>query len=84
MMLLAVLAGCVSYAEPALRTGRVDAQVLVPCCVPVNREVGVGHDYPEPGDNLPVKVYALLAERLQRVEYEKRMAAVQACQQAVR
>lgn len=76
---VAVLAGCANR-ELDVRTVRVEVPVLVPC---KTREV------PMPawaitslnkGDTLEVKVRALLAERRQRVGYERELlAAVYSC-----
>ncbi|WP_236208995.1 hypothetical protein [Pseudomonas tohonis] len=75
------LAGCAGrqYAEP--RLVRVEVPVAVPCRV---EEVAVppwAASTLRGGDSLEVKVRALLAERRQRIGYERELlAAMQACQ----
>lgn len=78
--LVIVLAGC-AHLEPEVRTLRVDVPVLVPCktqevAVPPWAAAGL-----KKSDSLEVKVRALLAERRQRIGYERELvAAVGACQ----
>lgn len=78
--LVIVLAGC-AHLEPEVRTLRVDVPVLVPCktqevAVPPWAAAGL-----KKSDSLEVKVRALLAERRQRMGYERELvAAVDACQ----
>ncbi|MCW2099752.1 hypothetical protein ACJJU9_11720 [Pseudomonas helleri] len=78
--LVAVLAGC-GTREPEVRTVRVEVPVLVPCktkgvAVPPWAAAGL-----QKADSLEVKVRALLAERRQRIGYEKELvAAIDACQ----
>ena len=78
--LVIVLAGC-AHLEPEVRTLRVDVPVLVPCktqevAVPPWAAAGL-----KKSDSLEVKVRALLAERRQRMGYERELvAAVGACQ----
>ncbi|MNJ30608.1 hypothetical protein D3C77_252130 [compost metagenome] len=75
------LAGCVGRAEPEIRTVRVEVPVQVPCraadvAVPPWAAAGLRKN-----DSLEVKVRALLAERRQRIGYERQLiAAVGACQ----
>lgn len=74
------LAGCGGRVEPQVQYVRVEAPVQVPCRTP---EVAVP-PWAAAGlrktDSLEVKVRALLAERRQRVGYEKQLqAAVSAC-----
>lgn len=77
--LVIVLAGC-AHLEPEVRTLRVDVPVLVPCktqevAVPPWVSVGL-----KKSDSLEVKVRALLAERRQRIGYERELvAAVASC-----
>lgn len=75
-----VLAGCAGRAEPEPQYVRVEVPVQVPCRAP---EVAVppwAADGLRKGDSLEVKVRALLAERRQRIGYEKQLvAAVSAC-----
>ncbi|MDH0640139.1 hypothetical protein N5D52_24740 [Pseudomonas sp. GD03860] len=70
-----VLAGCAGRTEPKIRTVRVEVPVQVPCRTP---------DIPVPAwaalglrksDSLELKVRALLAERRQRIGYEKMLVA---------
>ena len=76
---LALLSGCATH-EPVVRTVRVEVPVLVPCktqdiAVPPWATVGL-----KKSDPLEVKVRALLAERRQRMGYERELvAAVGAC-----
>jgi hypothetical protein len=78
--LVAALAGCITR-EPEVRTLRVEVPVLVPCktkevAVPPWAAAGL-----KKADSLEVKVRALLAERRQRIGYEKELvAAIDACQ----
>ena len=78
--LVALLAGC-GTREPEVRTVRVEVPVLVPCktqdiAVPPWAAAGL-----QRADSLEVKVRALLAERRQRIGYERELvAAVSACQ----
>ncbi|HAB02906.1 MAG TPA: hypothetical protein DCE25_08245 [Pseudomonas sp.] len=74
------LAGCGGRVDPQVRYVRVEVPVQVPCRA---REVAVP-PWAAAGlrktDNLEVKVRALLAERHQRIGYEKQLAAsVSAC-----
>ncbi|MGG2535122.1 hypothetical protein ACQYZM_28220 [Pseudomonas aeruginosa] len=79
--LVFALAGCAGQVEPEPRTVRVEVPVAVPCRVPavevpVWATVGL-----RKGDDLQAKVRALLAERRQRMGYEKKLeAALHACQ----
>ena len=76
---LLILAGC-GTREPEVRTVRVEVPVLVPCktkvvAVPPWAAAGLLK-----ADSLEVKVRALLAERRQRIGYERELvAAVSAC-----
>lgn len=76
---LITLAGCATH-EPEVRTVRVEAPVLVPCKtqeVTVPSWVATGL---KKSDSLEVKVRALLAERRQRMGYERELVAeVEAC-----
>lgn len=75
-----LLAGCASQAEPEVRTVRVEVPVQVPCrapdvAVPPWAAAGL-----RKSDSLEVKVRALLAERRQRIGYERLLeAALDAC-----
>lgn len=80
MVLALVLAGCAAR-EPEVRTVRVEVPVLVPCktktvAVPPWAAAGL-----KKSDSLEVKIRALLAERRQRIGYERELeAASLACQ----
>ena len=80
VVLALVLAGCAGK-EPEVRTVRVEVPVQVPCktkevAVPPWASTGL-----KKSDSLEVKVRALLAERRQRIGYERQLvAAVNACQ----
>lgn len=68
------LVGCVTH-EPEVRTVRVEVPVLVPCktqdvTVPSWASAGL-----KKSDSLEVKVRALLAERRQRLGYERELVA---------
>lgn len=76
---LALLSGCATH-ESVVRTVRVEVPVMVPCktqevAVPPLAAVGLKRT-----DPLEVKVRALLAERRQRMGYERELsAAVASC-----
>lgn len=75
-----LLSGCAAKAPPSVQYVRVEVPMQVPCRAP---EVAVP-PWAAAGlrrtDNLEVKVRALLAERRQRIGYEKQLeAAVSAC-----
>ncbi|WP_458736950.1 hypothetical protein [Pseudomonas chlororaphis] len=75
-----LLAGCAGR-EPEVRTVRVEVPVQVPCrtqdvAVPTWAAAGLRKT-----DSLELKVRALLAERRQRIGYEKQLVAgITACQ----
>ncbi|WP_455887043.1 hypothetical protein [Pseudomonas rustica] len=75
------LVGCAGQTEPQAQYVRVEVPVQVPCrapevAVPTWAAAGLRKT-----DSLEVKVRALLAERRQRIGYEKQLAAVVgACQ----
>ena len=75
-----LLAGCASKPQPQIQYVRVEVPVQVPCRAP---EVAVppwAADGLRKTDSLEVKVRALLAERRQRIGYERLLeVAVQAC-----
>lgn len=81
--LVVALAGCAGQrvAEPEPRVVRVEVPVQVPCrvkspAVPAWAAAGLRRS-----DSLEVKVRALLAERRQRIGYERELAAtVASCQ----
>lgn len=78
---IALLAACAGKVEPGVQYLRVEIPVQVPCrapdvAVPAWAAAGLYKT-----DSLEVKVRALLAERRQRVGYEKELlAAAKACQ----
>jgi len=78
--LVVLLAGCAAR-EPEVRTVRVEVAVPVPCrtqavTVPPWAAAGL-----KKSDSLEAKVRALLAERRQRMGYERELAAaVLACE----
>ncbi|MET3051955.1 hypothetical protein ABXV19_09025 [Pseudomonas alkylphenolica] len=79
-LVVLLVAGCAARVEPEVRTVRVEVPVQVPCRAP---EVAVP-PWAAAGlrktDSLEVKVRALLAERRQRIGYERQLvAANQAC-----
>lgn len=75
-----LMAGCAAR-EPEVRTVRVEVPVQVPCRVPVVPVSAWATDSLKKTDSLELKVRALLAERRQRMGYEKQLeAAVDACQ----
>lgn len=75
-----LLAGCAARGEPEVRTVRVEVPVQVPCrapdvAVPVWAAASL-----RMSDSLEVKVRTLLAERRQRIGYERLLeAAASAC-----
>lgn len=74
------LAGCSGQVEPQVQYVRVEVPVQVPCrpphvSVPTWATAGLRKT-----DSLEMKVRALLADRRQRIGYEKQLeAAVRAC-----
>ncbi|EQM71755.1 hypothetical protein QYE80_27160 [Pseudomonas tohonis] len=71
------LAGCAGRQEAEPRLVRVEVPVVVPCQL---QEVAVppwAASTLRAGDSLEVKVRALLAERRQRIGYERELVAVQ-------
>lgn len=80
LLTVLLLAGCAARVEPAVRTVRVEVPVQVPCrapdvAVPVWAAAGLRKSH-----SLEVKTRALLAERRQRIGYERLLeAAVSAC-----
>lgn len=80
VLLAVVLSGCAGR-EPEVRTVRVEVPILVPCktkdvAVPPWAAQGL-----KKSDSLELKVRALLAERRQRIGYERQLiAAVEACE----
>ncbi|HCF4326918.1 TPA: hypothetical protein NIE48_002177 [Pseudomonas aeruginosa] len=80
MLVVVALAGCAGQVEPEPRTVRIDGPVAVPCRVPTVEVPAWATAGLRKGDDLQVKVRALLAERRQRIGYEEELkAAVAAC-----
>lgn len=76
---VAVLAGCASR-QPEVRTVRVEVPVQVPCRAPVVPVPAWATDSLKKTDSLELKVRALLAERRQRIGYERQLeASLSAC-----
>ncbi|ROL86732.1 hypothetical protein [Pseudomonas protegens] len=74
-----VLAGCAAR-EPEVRTVRVEVPVQVPCRTPVVPVPAWATASLKKTDSLELKVRALLAERRQRIGYERHLtAAVSTC-----
>ncbi|HCF5250239.1 hypothetical protein [Pseudomonas aeruginosa] len=81
MLVVFALAGCAGRQDAEPRTVRVEVPVAVPCRAPVVEVPAWAMAGLRKGDDLQTKVRALLAERLQRIGYEKKLeAALQACQ----
>lgn len=77
--LLLFLAGCAAR-EPEVRTVRVEVPVQVPCRAPVVPVPAWATGSLKKTDSLELKVRALLAERRQRLGYERLLlAANDAC-----
>ncbi|NWB84144.1 hypothetical protein [Pseudomonas gingeri] len=80
MGLVVLLTGC-SAREPEIRTLRVEVPVQVPCRAPVVVEPAFAAASLKKTDSLEQKVRALLAERRQRMGYERELVASNmACQ----
>ncbi|MEJ8320452.1 hypothetical protein WKI39_17155 [Pseudomonas psychrotolerans] len=80
--MLVALAGCGAQpvAEPEPRVVRVEVPVQVPCRVKVPAVPAWAAEGLRKEDSLEVKVRALLAERRQRIGYERELvAAVASC-----
>lgn len=74
------LAGCAGRAEPEANYVRVEVPVQVPCRAPEVAAPTWATAGLRKTDSLEVKARALLAERLQRIGYEKQLiASVDAC-----
>lgn len=75
-----VLAGCAGRNEAETQYVRVEVPVQVPCRAPQVAVPPWAADGLRKGDSLEVKVRALLAERRQRIGYEKQLVAgISAC-----
>lgn len=74
------LSGCAGKTETEVRYVRVEVPVQVPCRAPEVAVPAWAAADLRKNDSLEVKVRALLAERRQRIGYEKQLAAsVEAC-----
>lgn len=81
VVLALLLNGCAGRVEPEIRTVRVEVPVQVPCRMPDVAVPPWAAASLRKTDSLEVKVRALLAERRQRIGYEKELAAAAgACQ----
>ena len=83
LIVLFALAGCAGQpvAEPEPRIVRVEVPVQVPCKAPQILAPAWAAAELKAADSLEVKVRALLAERRQRIGYERELlAANSACQ----
>ncbi|AZD47547.1 hypothetical protein [Pseudomonas chlororaphis] len=69
-----LLAGCAGR-EPEVRTVRVEVPVQMPCRLPVVAVPAWATDSIKKTDSLELKVRALLAERRQRIGYERELLA---------
>ncbi|MEE1868477.1 hypothetical protein V0R60_25760 [Pseudomonas sp. 119P] len=72
---VALLAACAGKVEPEIRTVRVEVPVQVPCRAPGVAIPPWAASGLRKTDSLEIKVRALLAERLQRIGYEKMLVA---------
>lgn len=70
------LAGCGGRVEPQVRYVRVEVPVQVPCRVPEVAVPAWAAAGLRKTDSLEVKVRALLADRRQRIGYERLLEAV--------
>lgn len=83
VLILCVLAlfGCAGRASPEAKYVRVEVPVQVPCRTPVVALPAWATSGLRKSDSLETKVRALLAERLQRIGYERQLvAALLSCQ----
>lgn len=80
ILIALALAGCAGRVEPQVQYVRVEVPVQVPCRAPKVAVPAWATADLRKTDSLEVKVRALLAERLQRIGYEKELeAAVVSC-----
>lgn len=75
LLVCLMLSGCASRVEPEARTVRVEVPVQVPCRAPDVAVPPWAASSLRKTDSLEVKVRALLAERRQRIGYEKQLSA---------
>ncbi|MBF8726135.1 hypothetical protein [Pseudomonas putida] len=75
-----LLAGCAGQVDPEIRTARVEVPVQVPCRTPDVAVPSWAAASLRKNDSLEVKVRALIAERRQRIGYERLLeASAKAC-----
>lgn len=75
------ISGCAGRVEPQIQYVRIEVPVQVPCRAPQVTVPPWAAAVLSKTDSLEVKVRALLAERRQRIGYEKQLiAASEACQ----
>ncbi|WP_353506387.1 hypothetical protein [Pseudomonas sp. Marseille-Q5299] len=80
MVLTLGLTGCAGAIEPQVQYVRVEVPVQVPCRAPEVAMPAWASASLQKADSLELKVRALLAERRQRIGYERQLeAAVQSC-----
>ena len=80
LVLTLAIQGCAARVEPNVQYVRVEVPVQVPCRAPEVAVPPLAATGLRKTDSLEVKVRALLAERRQRIGYEKQLlAAVDAC-----
>ena len=80
LVLVVALAGCAAQIEPEPRTVRVEVPVVVPCRAPAVEVPTWATASLQKGDSLQTKVRALLAERQQRIGFERLLlAAISSC-----
>lgn len=81
MICILLLAGCAGKAESEIRYVRVEIPVQLPCLMPEVAMPPWAAGSLRKTDSLEVKVRTLLAERRQRIGYEKQLeAAIGSCQ----
>lgn len=74
------LAGCAGRVEPQVQYVRVEVPVQVPCRAPEVAVPAWATADLRKTESLELKVRALLAERLQRIGFEKQLlASVESC-----
>lgn len=74
------LAGCAGRVDPQIQYVRVEVPVQVPCRAPEVAVPAWATADLRKTDSLELKVRALLAERLQRIGFEKQLlASVESC-----
>lgn len=80
LLILLALGGCAGQPQPEIRHIRVEVPVQVPCRAPEVPVPAWATASLKKSDTPEAKVLALLAERRQRIGYEKQLeAAASAC-----